>query len=109
MEVPAEVLKCQWAEQKGSLASARFRKPSEKIKLHLLTRYFIFLPLQFLFDEPVKHYEILLIKEQRENQLSSCAGLVKQGKSPVHQSTALLNVKHNQVTVDSKYAYSPVK
>lgn len=78
MEVLAEVLKCQWAKHKGFLASAGFQKPSEKIKLHLLTRHLIFLPLQFLFDEPVRHYEILLIQEQTENQLSSCAGLVKQ-------------------------------
>lgn len=39
-----------WAEQKDPLASSRFQKPLEKTKLHLLTRHFIFLPLQFLFN-----------------------------------------------------------
>lgn len=86
------MLECQWAEWKGSLASAGFQKPSEKTKLHFLTGYFISLLVQFVFDVPLKHYKILLIKEETANQPTSCAGLVKQGKSPIHQSTALVNI-----------------
>lgn len=71
--------------------SAGFWKPAEETKSLCLSIYFISPLLWGLFNVPVRYYKIMLIQEERENLLRSCAGLVKQGKPSIHQSTALVN------------------
>lgn len=86
----AGLLKYWWVEKKGCQASTGFQKPSKNTKKCFLTHYLVSLLVQFLFYLPVKHYKILLIEKEKENQYRSYTGLLKLGKLPIHQSIALV-------------------
>lgn len=103
--------KCWWVKKKCPQANPRLQKLHKNTKLCFHTHYLVSLLIQFLFYLLVKRYKILLAENEKWSQYKTCAGLVKQGKLPIHQSPChyLKGFMYSQVTVCFKNAYSTVQ